>query len=98
MANVNPYLDFDGNAEEALNFYKSVFGGEFTALVRYKEMSRAECDGIKLPDDELERIMHITLPIGNSSVLMASDVLESTGQTRIVGTNFSVSIGADSKE
>ncbi len=98
MANINPYLDFDGNAEEALNFYKSVFGGEFTALMRYKEMSGAECDGMKLANDELERVMHISLPIGNNSILMASDVLESTGQTRIVGTNFSVSIGADSKE
>ncbi|MEO6590407.1 MAG: VOC family protein [Pyrinomonadaceae bacterium] len=98
MATINPYLDFDGNAEEALNFYKSVFGGEFTALMRYKDMSGAECDGMKLADDELGKIMHVSLPIGNSSVLMASDALESTGQKRIVGTNFSVSINADSKE
>ena len=99
MANINPYLDFDGNAEEALNFYKSVFGGEFTALMRYKDMSgKSDCDEMKLADDELERVMHISLPIGNNSVLMASDVLESTGQTRTVGTNFSVSVGADSKE
>lgn len=99
MATINPYLDFGGNAEEALNFYKSVFGGEFTALMRYKEMSGAEvCEGMKLADDELEKIMHVSLPIGNSSVLMASDALESTGQKRIVGTNFSISINADSKE
>jgi len=99
MATINPYLDFDGNAEEALNFYKSVFGGEFTALMRYKDVSGAEaCEGMKLADDELERIMHVSLPIGNSSVLMASDVVESTGQKRVVGTNFSISINADSKE
>lgn len=98
MANINPYLDFDGNAEEAFNFYKSVFGSEFTALMRYKEMAGAECEGMKLADDELEKIMHVSLPIGNASVLMASDALESTGQKRIAGTNFSVAIGADSKE
>ena len=98
MANINPYLDFDGNAEEALNFYKSVFGGEFTALMRYKEMAGAECEGMKLADNDLEKIMHGSLPIANTGVLMASDVLESTGQTRTVGTNFSISINADSKE
>lgn len=94
MATVNPYLNFLGNTEEAFNFYKSVFGGEFVAIQRFKETPEAD----KLPADDQDKIMHVALPIGNDTILMGTDALESMGHTIISGNNFSLSIGADSKE
>ena len=70
MAHINPYIHFNGNAEEAFTFYKSVFGGEFTNVTRFKDMQMAEHP---IPENEANNIMHIALPIGNSSVLMGSD-------------------------
>lgn len=99
MATINPYLDFNGNTEEAFNFYKSVFGGEFAALMRWKDMSGSKgCEEMKLAENELEKIMHISLPIGNGNVLMASDALESMGHKRTAGNNFSISVNTESKE
>jgi PhnB protein len=99
MATINPYLNFNGNTEEAFNFYKSVFGGEFATLMRFEDFPQTEvCDGVKIAENELEKIMHIALPIGNGNVLMATDGLESMGQKFTEGNNFSISIGADSKE
>ncbi|RYZ97660.1 MAG: VOC family protein, partial [Sphingobacteriaceae bacterium] len=72
MAVINPYLNFKGNAEEAFNFYRSVFGGEFAMIMRFKEVP-AEA-GSNLPEDQ-EKIMHIALPLGKGNVLMASDVV-----------------------
>ncbi|HEX8251124.1 MAG TPA: VOC family protein [Pyrinomonadaceae bacterium] len=98
MATINPYIHFDGNTEEAFNFYKSVFGGEFAALMRYKDVSQAEgCDGMQVAENDLEKIMHITLPFGNGNVLMANDVLESMGQVSEVN-NFSLAASAESRE
>ena len=94
MATINPYINFNGNAEEAFTFYKSVFGGEFATLQRFKETSEGE----KLSAEDGEKIMHIALPIGKETVLMATDALESMGQTLIAGTNFSLSISAESQE
>ncbi|MGI8469744.1 MAG: VOC family protein [Pyrinomonadaceae bacterium] len=94
MATINPYLDFDGNAEEAFNFYKSVFGGEFITLQRFKDMPEAD----KVSKSDGEKIMHISLPIGRKNVLMASDACESMGRSITVGNNFYISIQADSKE
>jgi PhnB protein len=99
MANINPYLNFNGNTEEAFNFYKSVFGGEFATLMRFKDMPDSEvCDGMKVAENELDKIMHIALPIGNGNVLMATDALESMGQKLTEGNNFSIALSADSKE
>jgi PhnB protein len=99
MATINPYLNFRGNAEEAFNFYKSVFGGEFAAVMRFKDISQAEgCDGQQVSEADKEKIMHIALPVGNGNVLMATDALESMGQTLTEGNNFSLSVSADSKE
>jgi PhnB protein len=99
MATINPYLNFNGNTEEAFNFYKSVFGGEFAAVMRFGEVSQVEgCDGMKVAENERDKIMHIALPIGNGNVLMATDALESMGQTLTQGNNFSISINANSKE
>ncbi|HEX8738291.1 MAG TPA: VOC family protein [Pyrinomonadaceae bacterium] len=99
MATINPYLNFKGNTEEAFNFYKSVFGGEFAALMRFKDVSAQEgCDGMTVAENEQEKIMHIALPVGNGNVLMATDVLESHSQNFTVGDNISLSLSAESKE
>ena len=94
MPTLNPYLTFAGNAEEAFNFYKSVFGTEFVSLQRFKDTPEAD----KVPAGEQNRLMHVALPIGKGNVLMASDVLESMGFNVNPGNNCSLSIEADSKE
>ena len=91
---VNSYLNFNGTTEEAFNFYKSVLGGEFTFMQRYKDTPEAG----KVPEADKEKIMHITYPIGQGNVLMATDVTEAMGMPLIVGNNFSLSIGTDSEE
>ena len=98
MTTLNPYLNFEGNTEEAFNFYKSVFGGEFAALMRFKDIPEQEgCAERKIEGDDLEKIMHIALPIGRDSVLMATDSIGSMGPKLIVGNNFSIVINAESK-
>ena len=94
MKTVNPYLNFPGNAEEAFNFYKSVFGGEFAMVQRFKDTPEAD----RVPEDLKEKLMHIALPIGKGNVLMATDALESMGHKVTAGTNFHLSISADSEE
>lgn len=96
MANINPYLNFNGNTEEAFNFYKSVFGGEFATVMRFGDTPG--CDEMPIAEADKEKIMHIALPIGNGDVLMATDALESMGQKLTEGNNFSISISVDSKE
>lgn len=93
MNSIHPYLNFNGNTEEAFTFYKSVFGGEFSVLQRFKETEF----GDKLSETDREKIMHISLPIGDSVVLMATDVLGSIGQNITVGTNFSLSVNTESE-
>jgi PhnB protein len=93
MAALNPYLNFNGTAEEAFNFYKSVFGGDFVMISRYKD-SPPEFRG---PESEGDKIMHVSLPIGKNNVLMGSDVPEHYGKA-IAGTSVHISITADSKE
>ncbi len=94
MKAFNPYLNFAGNTEEAFNFYKSIFGGEYAMVMRYKDTP----EGAKLSAEDAEKIMHIALPIGNGNVLMATDALESMGQKLNAGNNFSLSVHADSEE
>jgi PhnB protein len=94
MATINPYLSFMGNTEEAFNFYKSVFGGEFTGIQRFKDIP----EGDKMSAEDQEKIMHVALPIGGGNVLMGTDTLESMGHSLTVGTNISLSISAESKE
>jgi PhnB protein len=93
---VNPYLNFDGKTEEAFNFYKSVFGGEFSALQRFKDVP-AEA-GTAMPASEVERIMHVALPIGDGQFLMGSDISPSRGHTLTKGNNVYVSLHPTSKE
>jgi PhnB protein len=95
MTKFNIYLNFPGNAEEALNFYKSVFGGEFRAVIRFKDMPMP---GQKLRKEDENKLMHIALPVGKDDILMASDALESHGQKLTVGDNMSISVQPDSRE
>lgn len=91
MKAVNPYLNFNGNTEEAFNFYKSVFGGEFRMVMRMKD-----AQGMPVPAGQEEKIMHIALPLDNGTVLMASDNCDDTSFRE--GNNFYISIHADSVE
>ncbi len=93
MTKLNIYLNFPGNAEEAFNFYRSVFGGEFSSLIRFKDMPMP---GSKLAKADETKILHVALPVGND-VLMASDALSSHGRKLVQGNHTYVSIGVDSK-
>ncbi len=96
MPIVNVYLTFNGTCEEAFNFYKSVFGGNFSYMGRFGEMPPQ--DGMPpLPDSEKNKIMHVCLPISNETSLMGSDSSEAFGKVSAVGDNFSISIHAESK-
>jgi PhnB protein len=95
MAQINPYIHFNGNAEEAFTFYKSVFGGEFARVMRFKDLSSPENP---IAENEANKIMHIALPIGKSNVLMASDTPESMGKHNENETRSKISISAESRE
>lgn len=94
MIAVNPYLNFMGNTGEAFNFYKSVFGGKFTTFQRFKDVPGGE----KMTEADQEKIMHISLPIGNGNILMGTDALESMGQSLTIGNNFHISLSPESEE
>lgn len=94
MAQINPHINFNGNAEEAFTFYKSVFGGEFAKIIRFKDLS---IPGFELAESEANKIMHIALPIGKN-VLMANDVPEHMGRTNENENRSKISISAESKE
>lgn len=95
MATTNTYLNFNGNCEEAFNFYKSVFGGEFNYLGRFGDMPAS--DDYKVPEADKNKVMHVSLPIG-SSILMGSDTGGEWAPGFILGNNFSISVTANSKE
>lgn len=94
MALINPYINFNGNAEEAFNFYKSVFGGEFAKIMRFKDMSSPE---FPVAENEANKIMHIALPIGKN-ILMANDVPESMGRVNEKENRSKISVSAESRE
>lgn len=96
MIKLNPYLNFLGKTEEAFNFYKSVFGGEFVMLQRFKDVKDLP-EKDKMSEADLNKIMHVSLPIGEQ-ILMATDALESMGHTLTIGNNISLALGVDSKE
>lgn len=93
MAQINPHINFNGNAEEAFNFYKSVFGGEFLKIIRFKDIAN---DEFPVPDNEANKIMHIALPIGKN-ILMGNDVPESMGPTNENENRSKISISTASK-
>ena len=94
MALINPHVNFNGNAEEAFNFYKSVFGGEFAKIIRFKDFSSPE---FPVSENEANKIMHIALPIGNN-FLMGNDVPQFMGLTNENENRSKISISAESKE
>ena len=93
MVTINPYLNFAGNTEEAFNFYKTVFGGEFQMVSRFKDTPEAG----KMSEDDKNKLMHISFPIGNRNILMGTDALESQGWKLTFGNNFSLSVETESK-
>src|SRR5215207_1306658 len=94
MALINPHINFNGNAEEAFNFYRSVFGGEFARIVRFKDLPAG---GHPIPESEANKVMHIALPIGQN-VLMGNDVPEFMGRVNEQENRSKISIGAESRE
>ena len=94
MTIINPYINFNGNAEEAFNFYKSVFGGEFGSIVRFKDL---ESNEFPIPEEDAHKIMRITLPIGGNT-LIANDVPEGLGPVNEHENRSKIAISADSRE
>lgn len=95
MAQINPYIHFNGNTEEAFTFYKSVFGGEFAMVIRFKDLPNSENP---IPESEAEKIMHIALPKGETDLLMASDTPEFMRKHNENETRSKISISTESKE
>ena len=95
MAQINPYIHFNGNAEEAFTFYKSVFGGEFAMIIRFKDMPMPESP---VADKEADKIMHVALPIGKYSVLMGSDTPEFMGKHNENENRSKISVSTESRE
>ena len=94
MAQINPHINFNGNAEEAFTFYKSVFGGEFVKVMRFKDLAS---DEFPVAEHEANKIMHIALPIGKTNMLMANDVPEIMGKTNENENRSKIVISAESK-
>jgi len=94
MALINPHINFNGNAEEAFNFYKSVFGGEFTNITRLKDLASAE---FPVAENDANKILFIALPIGNN-LLMGNDIPESMGRVNENENRSKISISAESRE
>ncbi len=95
MATINPWINFNGNAEEAFTFYKSVFGGEFAKVVRFKDIASAQ---FPVPEKEENKIMYIALPIGNSGFLVANDVPEILGRVNERENRSKILVSAESRE
>jgi PhnB protein len=95
MRTINPWINFNGNAEEAFTFYKSVFGGEFAKITRFKELSSPE---FPIAETDANKIMHIALPIGKHNVLIANDVPEFMGRVNESENRSKISVSAESRE
>ena len=95
MVTINPHINFNGNAEKAFTFYKSVFGGEFAKIIRFKDLASPE---FPVAEKEKNKIMHIVLLIGKTSMLMANDVPEIMGKTNENENRSKIVISAESKE
>jgi PhnB protein len=95
MNTVNPYLNFNGNTEEAFHFYRSVFGGDFVGLFRFRDFGE---NAMGVSPDERDKIAHMALPLGGDHVLMGTDSVESMGRPLNIGNNFYITLEADSAE
>ena len=94
MVTINPYVNFNGNAEEAFNFYKSVFGGEFASVVRFKDVEGPE---FPVSEEDANKIMRIVLPIGGNT-LIANDVPEALGRVNENENRSKIAVSVDSRE
>lgn len=94
MALINPHINFNGNAEEAFTFYRSVFGGDFTTIVRFKDIAGPD---VPVSEKEENKLMHIALPVGKN-MLMGNDVPEFMGKVNENENRSKISVSADSKE
>lgn len=93
MKTVHPYLNFDGNTEEAFNFYRSVFGGDFVGgISRFRDFG----DGMGVGEHELDLIAHIALPLGPHSLLMGTDAVASMGMPLHAGNNSYIMLDCES--
>lgn len=95
MTTINPWINFNGNAEEAFSFYKSVFGGDFTKIIRFKDLASPE---FPVAEKEENKIMQITLPIGGGNMLMGNDVPEVMGKVSENENRSKIHLHADNKE
>jgi len=95
MRTINPWINFNGNAEEAFTFYKSVFGGEFTRIIRFKDLAS---DEFQVAESEANKIMTIVLPLGNHNMLMANDVPEFMGRVNENENRSKIAVNAESRE
>ncbi|MGV3706362.1 MAG: VOC family protein [Arcticibacter sp.] len=95
MRAINPWINFNGNAEEAFTFYKAVFGGEFVKVIRFKDLAS---DEFTVPDNEANKIMYIALPIGENNVLIGNDVPDFMGRVNEDENRSKISISAESRE
>ncbi len=95
MTTINPWINFNGNAEEAFTFYKSIFGGEFTKIIRFKDIATEE---FPVPENEANKIMYIALPIGGGNVLIANDVPEVLGKVNERENRSKIFVSTEGKE
>lgn len=95
MRAINPWINFNGNAEVAFTFYKSVFGGEFTKIIRFKDLASAE---FSIADNDVDKLMYIALPIGKQNVLIANDVPEFMGRVSENENRSKITVAAESRE
>lgn len=95
MTTLSPWINFNGNAEEAFNFYKSVFGGDFTSVTRFKDVAGPE---IQISESEANKLMRIALPIGGGNMLIGNDVPEFMGKVSENENRSKIRVGAETKE
>ncbi len=95
MRAINPWINFNGNAEEAFTFYRSVFGGEFTKIIRFKDLAN---DEFQVPENEANKIMTIVLPLGKQNVLIGNDVPEFMGTVNERENRSKITVAAESRE
>jgi len=94
MTTINIYLNFNGNTEEAFNFYKTVLGGEIVVIQRFKDTPEAG----EISPADANKIMHISMTAGKNMMFMGTDSLESKGQKLVIGNNFHISVSTESEE
>jgi len=95
MRAINPWINFNGNAEEAFTFYKSVFGGEFTKVIRFGAVSSPE---FPVPENEVNKIMYIALPLGEHNMIIANDVPEFMGRVNENENRSKIIVSAESRD